>query len=299
MTAKTWQQFSIGRVFAYLSVGIIENVVPAYHAELAPAEIRGFFAGSIQVFVHIGAVWSAGITRRYASETAKVGWLVPTGMQLIPGVLLLILVPFCVESPRWLILHGKEEKALKNLDRIRTQADVDNGRTVMEIQALDSANKEASANKSRWIELIHGTYPRRVLIVSLLFFFNEVTGQQFVNAYGPTFYQSIGLGTKTFTYNIIVTLAGFVACVMAILLNDRIGRRPLVLVSLCLTTLFNALVAGLGPIRGPTAAQKNTVIASIILINFGAKIGISSQCYTIGAEIGGTRMRKKRKRPLA
>ena len=79
-------------------------------------------------------------------------------------MILIVLVPFCVESPRWLILHGKEEQALKNLDRIRPQSDVDNGLTVMEIQSLDQANKEALANKSRWIELLSGTYPRRIMV---------------------------------------------------------------------------------------------------------------------------------------
>jgi len=107
------------------------------------------------------------------------------------------------------------------------------------------------------------------------------------------FYQSIGLGAKTFTYNIIVTLCGLIACLIAIFSNDRVGRVPLVLLSVLLTTLFNALVAGLGDINGPTTTQRNVVIASIILINFSAKLGVSSQCYTIGSEIGGTHMRKK------
>ena len=164
MTATTWQQFSVGRVIAYFGVGIVENVVPAYHSELAPAEIRGFFAGSVQVLVHIGAIWAAAVTRAYASDTTQKGWLVPTAQQLIPGILILIFVPFTIESPRWLLLHGKDEQALKNLDRIRRQRDVDNGLTVMEVQALDQANQEASAKSSRWIELTQGTYRRRCMV---------------------------------------------------------------------------------------------------------------------------------------
>lgn len=49
------------------------------------------------------------------------------------------------------------------------------------------------------------------------------------------------------------------------------------MLSMFLTTIFNCLVATLGPLKSPTSAQKNTVIASIIMINFSAKIGISSQ----------------------
>ncbi|RXK38375.1 hypothetical protein M231_04284 [Tremella mesenterica] len=293
LTAKDWRQYCVGRVFAYLGVGIVENIVPAYHAELAPAEIRGFFAGSIQVLVHIGAIWASSVTKAYATEPGNIGWLVPTAQQLIPGVLLMIFVPLTVESPRWLLLHKKEDRALKNLNRIRPKKDVDSGLTMLEIDALEQANFESRANESRWIELFQGTYRRRAVITAVTFFLNEVTGQQYTNAFGPTFYKSIGLGAKTFTYNILVTLAGFVACVIAIFSNDRIGRVPLVVLSCGLCIIFTCLVGSLGAIKSPTTTQQNTVIASIILINFSAKIGVSSQCYTIGAELGGTRMRKK------
>ena len=183
-------------------MGIVENVVPAYHAEISPAACRGFFAGSVQVFVHIGATWAAGVTKAYATETDRRGWIIPTAQQLIPGVVLLIMVPFCVESPRWLLLRGRKEEALKNLNKLRSQKEVNSGVTEMEIAALDAANQESRANDSRWIELFQGTYLRRSIvscpspihcpsrssqIIALTFFFNEVTGQQFVNAYGPTY----------------------------------------------------------------------------------------------------------------
>ena len=102
-------------------------------------------------------------------------------------------------------------------------------------------------------------------------------GQSVNLADARRFYKSIGLGAQTFTYTIIVTLAGFIACVIAIFTTDRVGRVPLCVLSMILTTIFNCLVATLGPLKSPTATQKNTVIASIIMINFSAKIGISSQ----------------------
>ena len=47
MTAKGWVQFSIGRVFAYLAVGLVENAVPSYASEISPAGSRGFLAGLV------------------------------------------------------------------------------------------------------------------------------------------------------------------------------------------------------------------------------------------------------------
>lgn len=108
MTATSWIQFSIGRVLAYLAVGIVEPAIPTYQAELSPAPLRGFFAGNVQVLVHVGSIWGSSMSRAYSNETHKKGWIIPTAMQLIPAILLLIFVPFCIESPRWLISKGRK-----------------------------------------------------------------------------------------------------------------------------------------------------------------------------------------------
>lgn len=110
ITARSWIQFSIGRVLAYVAVGIVEPTIPTYQAELAPAPLRGFFAGNVQVLVHLGSIWGAGMSRAYAYEEGKKGWMIPVSMQMIPAILLLIGVPFCIESPRWLISHDRKVK---------------------------------------------------------------------------------------------------------------------------------------------------------------------------------------------
>lgn len=125
ISAQSWIQFSVGRVLAYLAVGIVEPLVPTYQAELAPAPLRGFFAGNVQVLVHVGSIWGSGMSRAYANEQGKKGWIVPTAMQFIPAILLLIAVPFCIESPRWLINHGRRV----SFCLIEKEAVTDYGRT--------------------------------------------------------------------------------------------------------------------------------------------------------------------------
>ena len=51
LCAKSWQVFSVGRVIAYLAVGLIENACPSYEAEVTPAPLRGFVAGSLIMLV--------------------------------------------------------------------------------------------------------------------------------------------------------------------------------------------------------------------------------------------------------
>jgi MFS transporter, SP family, sugar:H+ symporter len=94
LTATNWIVFSVGRELAYLSVGIVENAVPSYQSEIAPAALRGLLGGSIMCINTMGNLWGAGMSRAYATETSKIGWLVPVGVQLIPAVGILLMVPF-------------------------------------------------------------------------------------------------------------------------------------------------------------------------------------------------------------
>lgn len=71
--------FTVGRVFAYMAVGYIENLVPTYSAEIAPPALRGFCAGLLTPVITLSSVWGAGMAQAYATETRPIGWLVPVG----------------------------------------------------------------------------------------------------------------------------------------------------------------------------------------------------------------------------
>jgi len=96
MTAKSWQVFTGGRIIAYAAVGVVENAAPGFISEIAPGGMRGFFGGAMVVIVTIGNLWGALMGRAYAHEPRKIGYLVPVGVQFIPALMILVLVPFCV-----------------------------------------------------------------------------------------------------------------------------------------------------------------------------------------------------------
>lgn len=297
VSAANWIQFSIGRVFAYLAVGIVEPLIPIYQAELAPAPLRGFFAGNVQVLVHLGSIWGAGMSRAYADETGKKGWIIPVTVQMIPALLLLVGVPFCVESPRWLLAHGRKDEAIKSLNRVRPVEDKESGQTLLEIEACEEAILESKIqNQGQWRDLFKQSYINRTIIVSFMFFFQQVTGQQFANSYGPTFFKSMGLASdKLFTYSTLIPLAGLFGCIIAVLTTDTIGRRTLCIIGAALATMFNALIGSIGskPDAKSNATYSNVVVASVILLNGVCKLGVASQCWLIGSEMGGTQLRNK------
>jgi MFS family permease len=179
MTAKDWKVFTGGRVIAYAAVGVVENAAPSYISEVAPAGMRGFFGGAMVVVVTIGNLWGALMGRAYANEPRKLGYLVCVGVQFIPAVLILVLVPFCVESPRWLLSKGRTEEASKSLDRLRPHADVAAGRTLVEIEALQEAvTTQDTMDHGRWIDLFRtkGGHLRRTLVACGIFFFQQTAG---------------------------------------------------------------------------------------------------------------------------
>lgn len=173
---------------------------------------------------------------------------------------------------------------------------VDNGATAAEISAIDYAIELNHAEKQgSWLDLFRGTYLRRTIICTCLFWFHESTGQQFVNSYGPTFFKQMGLGSSSFTYSFVAQAAGVAGAIITMLIVDKVGRRPILISGLTLAALFNFLVAGVGAKADPSTPQINLVIASIILLNFSCKYSINTLAFLTVAEIGGVKMRKKSK----
>lgn len=123
--------------------------------------------------------------------------------------------------------------------------------------------------------------------------FQQTTGGQFVNSYAPTFFQKMGLGSKSFTYSFLAQVAGFVGALIACLVADKVGRRPLMISGMFLAAFFNFLIAGLGSKANPTTSEMNMVIAALILLSTSCKYSASMLAYLITSEIGGVRMRKK------
>lgn len=70
------------------------QVVPTYESEICPAPLRGFCVGSIQLFLTFGSL-IAGIANQYLSKyTTDAGWMIATGVQGVPALLILAGLPF-------------------------------------------------------------------------------------------------------------------------------------------------------------------------------------------------------------
>ena len=98
-----------------------------------------------------------------------------------------------------------------------------------------------------------------------------------------------------FSYSILIPVAGLCGCVIAVLTTDAIGLRTLCYIGAALAPLFAALIGSVGskPGANENTTNSNVVVASVMLLNGVCKLGVASQCWLIGSEIGGIQMRKK------
>lgn len=162
----------------YLTIGLIEAVIPMYSAEsesaltgcvltlaVAPAPLRGFFAGLFVPIQSSVGMLTSGVARAFATEQGKIGWLVPVSLQGIPSILGLVLIWFTVESPRWLLSKGRREEAVHALTKLRNKKDLQSGIIEAEIDALEQAIAyDATLNDGTWREVLSGPYWRRALV---------------------------------------------------------------------------------------------------------------------------------------
>lgn len=294
MSAKHWVQFTIGRDVAYFAVGLVENAVPSYNAEISPAATRGLLSGSLMFFTALGNLWGAGMSRAFATETQKQGWMIPTSMQFVPALLIIALIPFTPESPRWLVLKGKKELAQTNLDKIRHKHEVENGSTITELAAMSELVEQSLASEEgSGKDLFSAKYIRQSWIAATLFAIQQNNGNQFVQSYAATFYVEQGLGAMSFTYNMIGQAIGILGCLAGTVLFDITGRRPLFIYgcSVCVFLLY--LGSGIGDRSDPNQTETRTMVSTFMILPFFTRISATNCSFLTGAEIGGVRMRKK------
>ena len=154
------------------------------------------------------------------------GWRWMFGLAAIPSALLGIGMVFMPESPRWLVSHGLPDKGRSVLQRIRGTASVD-----AEVQDIRQSSSQQSGS---WSELASPSLRPAMIVGIGLALFQQVTGINTVIYYAPTIFQSAGFESASVAI-LATTGVGVINVLMtvvALLLLDRVGRRPLLLIGM-------------------------------------------------------------------
>lgn len=221
--APTVAWLIVGRVIVGAAIGVASFTAPLYISEVSPVNIRGRLVSLNQIALTTGIVVSYLVD--YALAGSR-GWRWMFGLATIPALILGIGMVCVPESPRWLVSRAFPEKARAVLQRIRGTATVET--ELIEIQtSLDQQG-------GRWSELV-SPLVRPALIVGIgLAIFQQVTGINTVIYYAPTIFQFAGFQSASVAIlaTVGVGVVNVLLTIAAMLLLDRVGRRPLLLIGL-------------------------------------------------------------------
>ena len=273
--------FVVGRLLIGIAIGLASFIVPMYISELAPERIRGALVSLNQLFVTLGILVSYGVDTLFAASGA---WKSMFAVGLIPAFILLIGIAVMPNSPRWLVFKHHSDKAAKVLERIRGQKSA--AAVEPEIIEIESAIKTESNAKS----LLRSSVVKYPLIVGLgLAVFQQITGVNTIIYYAPTIFQFAGLSSDTAAIAATtgVGLANFIVTAIALVLVDRVGRRPLLLVGIA-GMVASLVVLGAGfyfaSSAGDAAVGIITAVSLIAYISFFA-IGLGPVFWLLISEI--------------
>ena len=279
--------FIAARVAGGVAIGAASVLAPMYIAEVAPAEMRGRLASLQQMAIVTGlffAFLSNDILARLAGGAGASFWLGAPAwrwmfwMEALPAVAFMLGILRIPESPRFLIFRGMRERAREIFARIGGDAE----RLVREVE--ESLRGEHRPRLSDLV--IPGT--RRiapVLWVGMgLAAFQQFVGINIIFYYGEILWKAAGVTEQwALRINVLSGLVNILATIPAIVLIDRIGRKPLLLagsVGMALTLGAMAIVfgtAGVGPdgkpLLGHTEAVAGLVAANLYIVAFGVSWG--------------------------
>jgi SP family sugar:H+ symporter-like MFS transporter len=228
--------FIIARFIGGLGVGAASVLSPVYISEVTPASMRGRLSSVQQIMIIIGltgaflanyllAQWAGGSTAELWGGLPAWRWMF--WLQVIPAGVFLLALLTIPESPRYLVVKNKDAQAEAVLTRLFGAGAAK--RKVAEIRA--SLNTEHKPRLSDLIDKTKGGVRPIVWAGLILAVFQQLVGINIVFYYGATLWQSVGFAENdALKINILSGTLSIVACLAAISVIDKIGRKPLLLI---------------------------------------------------------------------
>ena len=231
-------QLVVYRIIGGVGIGVVSIVSPLYISELAVAQYRGRLVSLYQLAVTVGFLgaylvnyqllaWAESGTQLSVDWLNKVFitevWRGMLGMETLPAILFFIIIFFIPESPRWLIVRGKELKAVNILEKIY------NSITEAKSQLKETKSVLTSETRSEWSLLMKPGIFKAVIIGVCIAILGQFMGVNAVLYYGPSIFENAGLsGGDSLFYQVLVGLVNTLTTVLALVIIDKVGRKKLV-----------------------------------------------------------------------
>ena len=241
--ASNFPLLVVFRMIGGMGIGVASIVCPMYISEISVAKSRGMLVSLYQLAVTIGVV-GAYISNyyllHYAMDAAAAGsvpgeggwsqyifvdewWRGMLGVGVVPSLIFLIAVLFIPDSPRWLVLKGRIDRAEGILGKIY------NNVSEIKRQVAETLEVASKANNAGYAALFKPGIRTAVIVGVCIAMLGQFMGVNAVLYYGPDIFKDAGLGQgDAFFYQVIVGLANMITPVLAMFIIARVGRKALV-----------------------------------------------------------------------
>ena len=217
------------RIIGGIGVGLASMLSPMYIAEIAPAGIRGKLVSWNQFAIIFGML-IIYFVNWFIARNGDEAWLVSEGWRwmffsgLIPSGVFLFLMFFVPETPRFLVMKGRDAKALSVLKKISGEGDAS--------RILEEIRETLHESRAPWLS--YGFFV--IFIGIMLSVFQQFVGINVVLYYAGNIFRNMGASTdSSLLQTIIVGAINLLFTVVAILSVDRFGRKPLMILgALCM-----------------------------------------------------------------
>jgi MFS transporter, SP family, xylose:H+ symportor len=273
--------FVIYRIIGGIGVGLASMISPMYIAEIAPASTRGKLV-SFNQFAIIFGMLVIYFINYFIAKQGNEQWLTETGWRwmffsgAIPAGIFIILLFFIPETPRYLVLNNKEEKAKSVLNKIAGEEQA--------LKILDEIKSTLQEHHAPWM-----TYGFLVIFIGIMLsVFQQFVGINVVLYYAGNIFRNMGASTdSSLLQTIIVGAVNLTFTVVAIMTVDKFGRKPLMIIGSIGMAISMFLLGFTFFLGGSELSKAGSMTALIFMLTYTASFALSwgPVCWVLLSEI--------------
>jgi MFS transporter, SP family, galactose:H+ symporter len=285
--AHTYSIMLIGRLVQGIGVGIVTIAVPLYLAESMPASLRGRGVSVFQLLLTSGILLASLVSLYFTPTHDWRGMFISAA---VPGVIMFFGCFLLTDSPRWLAMKGKFEKARWVLEKTRTVADAKKELAdIKKTIAADSVDGKSKKKISIWQK--HFMVPLAIVVGAAVL--QQLTGINSILQFSAVILKHAGLHSNIAAVlgSTAITGLNFLVTCLSLFLISIVGRRVLLAVGTG-GIVVSLLVAGAVLILVPAGDVKGyALLISILFFIFFYAFGPGTLIWLVLAELLPSRIR--------
>lgn len=291
-SAQNKAQILVAELVNGVVLGAYPVIAPTYISEVTPVVFRGIGAAFINLSFVIGQLVASGVLAGTQSRDDRWSYDIPFLCQFIFPIIILVLLPFCPESPWYLVRKGKLAEAEHSLQRLMHPS-MDAKAALAHIQLTTVLEMEESTT-STFADCFKGTDLRRTVISTMVYAIQPLVGNFLVIGYAVYFFELAGLETSNaFNLGVGLLAVGFVGTCLSWPLIARLGRRTIYNYGLVILTVLVLLIGILDVVPNYNLTTTWVQSSMMVVYNFFYDLTIGPLCFVIISETSSAKLRGK------